>query len=199
MKLYIAIFVFITSNAFASEPEYIMQGRKWLAQWGEVYCIKKHTLHEIEVSDIDDSFHFFDYSEVINSLIFDNQPKNEIFQYIDENIENFANLINGKHLNLLACIKLTDSDQYNEMIKKQDRFLYQHNAGIGAIIRADGQKAPFSGSWRMISKYDTYEAQTFHKGDVFPVWKSNEGIEGNEWVLEFRDDGGDVKIDVPYF
>ncbi|WP_312559458.1 hypothetical protein [Atlantibacter hermannii] len=199
MKTFILIFIFIASNVFASEPEYIVQGRKWLARWGEVYCIRTYSLQKTIVQDVDDSFHLFDYSEVVNSLIFDDKPRGVIFSYIDKNIDSYGNVIDGKHFNLLACIELIDSDEFKSLIKKQDGFLYQSNAGVGAVIRAVGQKSPFSGTWRMISKYDTYSVHFFNKGDVFPKWKSSEGIEGNEWVLDSRSDGGSVKLESPYF
>ncbi|HCD3571478.1 TPA: hypothetical protein NBO04_004023, partial [Citrobacter freundii] len=122
-----------------------------------------------------------------------------VFYYIDKNISDFGNLVNGKRLNLIACVELVDSVRYIEFIKKQDRYFYQNNAGVGSVIRSCGQKIPFGGYWRMISRYGIYESRRFKKGDIFPEWKSNDGFNGGEWILESRDDGGPIKLDVPYF
>ncbi|ECZ5259600.1 hypothetical protein ACAK56_001581 [Salmonella enterica] len=199
MRFFLLFLFLICGGAISAEPDYIVQGRKWLMRWGETYCIKKYSLNTANIDDVNDSLHLFQYSEVVNSLMYSNEGRNAVFKYIDENIRAYGNLSNGKQLKFLGCLELSDSDEFIALIKKQDRFLYQNNAGIGAVIRASGQVCPFSGQWRMITKYDTYELQKFKKGAVFPVWRSADGTDGREWVLESRDDGGDVKINSPYF
>ena len=34
-------FLLFMNKTIAVEPEYIIQGREILSQWGEIYCIKK--------------------------------------------------------------------------------------------------------------------------------------------------------------
>ncbi|HDG1669239.1 TPA: hypothetical protein PFE31_003521 [Kluyvera ascorbata] len=201
MKLSIFFILLLLScgEVFASEPDYILRGRAILSQWGEVYCVKKYALQGADNNDVNDSLHLFDYSDRVSSLIYSGTSKDNVFYYIDKHISEFGNLVNGERLNLIACVELVDSVKYIEFIKKQDRYFYQNNAGVGSVIRSRGQKNPFGGYWRMISRYDMYESRRFKKGDIFPEWKSNDGFNGGEWILESRDDGGPIKLDVPYF
>lgn len=199
LSMFFILLLLSCGEVFASEPDYILRGRAILSQWGEVYCIKKYVLQGVDNNDVNDSLHLFDYSDRVSSLIYSDISKGNVFYYIDKNISNFGNLVNGKRLNLIACVELVDSVKYIEFIKKQDRYFYQNNADVGSVIRSCGQKIPFGGYWRMISRYGIYESRRFKKGDIFPEWKSNDGFNGGEWILESRDDGGPIKLDVPYF
>ncbi|EKW0744543.1 hypothetical protein [Citrobacter freundii] len=199
LSMFFILLLLSCGEVFASEPDYILRGRAILSQWGEIYCIKKYVLQGIDNNDVNDSLHLFDYSDRVSSLIYSDISKGNVFYYIDKNISDFGNLVNGKRLNLIACVELVDSVKYIEFIKKQDRYFYQNNAGVGSVIRSCGQKIPFGGYWRMISRYGIYESRRFKKGDIFPAWKSNDGFNGGEWILESRDDGGPIKLDVPYF
>lgn len=187
------------NKIMAAEPEYILQGRAMLSQWGEVYCIKKYSMQEKNIPDEEDSLSLFSHSDKVYSLIYSVNARDAIFKYIDDNIHSYGNLSSGERLNLLACVKNADSDEYKSFIKQQDRYLYQINAGMSAIIRVNGQKVPFSGTWRMISKYGKFETHKFNKGKLFTAWKSSDGASGVEWVLEQRDDGEPIKLDNPYF
>ncbi|MCE0827084.1 hypothetical protein LVQ78_13700 [Buttiauxella sp. A2-C2_NF] len=192
-------FLLFMNKIIAVEPEYIIQGREILSQWGEIYCIKKYSVQEINVSDVNDSLDLFNHSDRVYSLVYSVNARDAIFKYVDNNVGDYGNLSVGNRLELLACVEISGSEKYKSFIKKQDRYLYQTNAGIGAVIRADGQKVPLSGIWRMITRYGEFETHKFKKGDIFPAWKNSDGATGYEWVLEKRDDGGAVKLDNPYF
>ena len=67
-------------------------------------------------------------------------PERYLSTYIDEHASNFGNSVNRKRLNLIACVELVSYLDYIEFIKKQDRYLYKSNAGVGSVIRPRGQK-----------------------------------------------------------
>lgn len=46
----------------------------------------------------------------------------------------------------------------------------------------------------MISEYSLYERRKFKKGDIFQKWKSNDGFNGNEWILETSGDNTPSKL-----
>jgi len=55
---------------------------------------------------------------------------------------------------------------------------------VGSVIRSCGQKIPFGGYWRMISRYGIYESRRFKKGRYFSLsGKVNDGFNGGEWIL----------------
>ena len=196
------LLIFLSSNCMAIEPHYITEGRILLSNWGDIYCIKKHSLGDIASGDVNKSFHLFDYSEVVQSRIYSNKARDAIFKYIDDNISNYGQLSTGDSLKFIACQELRETTQYTDFVKKQDRYFFQYSLGVGAVIRIEGQISPFSGLWSMSSEYDKYSSRHFNKNDVFPGWEvtlDGGKVSGNEWVLEKRDDEGPVKLDVPYF
>lgn len=77
----------------------------------------------VDNNDVNDSLHLFDYSDRVSSLIYSDISKGNVFYYIDKNISDFGNLVNGKRLNLIACVELVDSVRYIEFIKTRPIFL----------------------------------------------------------------------------